>query len=420
MQLGVERRVRALIFDPWCLVPYYTIALARGLIENGVDARIFSIGYDLDPECFRRAGLRNDPGLLDLFSGRRIGAGFLRRAAKLAQGAVNLAALAVRLAFQRPDIIHVQQLRLVQAGLPLETWFLEYARMLGCRLVYTVHNLLPHDTREGHRARYARLYRRMDALICHSSHARSRVTAEFDIDPTRVWVIPHGPLFEALAERRGSGGTGRECVVLWQGFVRPYKGLEFLLEAWKKLQPEPAARLVIAGSGEPEYLERLRARVEALGIAGSVELRFRFLDLAEMGRLYSLADIAVYPYREITTSGALLTGIGNGKAIVATDLPAFRELLRDGENALLVPYGDTQALANALRRLIVDPALRARLASRTLDLNDRLSWRDISAETRACYEGLLGHFGERSALTERGADRVYAQHRTSVRDSGDL
>lgn len=420
MRLAVERPLRALIFDPWCLVPYYTIALARGLIESGVDVRVFSIGYDLDPECFRRAGLRNDPGLLDLFSGKRIGAGFLRRAAKLAQGVVNLAAMAVRLVFQRPDIIHVQQLRLVQAGLPLETWFLEYARILGCKLVYTVHNLLPHDTQERHRARYAKLYRRMDGLICHSNHARDRLTAEFDIDPARVCVIPHGPLFEALAERHGAGVAVNECVVLWQGFIRPYKGLEFLLEAWKKLQPEPAARLVIAGSGEPEYLERLRERVEALRIAGSVELRFRFLNLAEMAQLYSVADIAVYPYREITTSGALLTAVGNGKAIVATDLPAFRELLRDGENALLVPYGDAQALADALRRLIRDPALRARLASRTLDLNYKLSWREIAEETRACYERLLGDFGERSALADGGADRVYAQERTSVRDRGDL
>lgn len=422
-QSANERSLRVLIFDPWCLVPYYTIALARGLIRCGVQATVISIGYDLDPECFARVGLRNDPGLLDVLSGRRIGAGFLRRALKLAQGAVNLAALAVRLLFRRPDVIHVQQLRLVQTGLPLETWFLGFARMLGCRLVYTVHNLLPHDTRERHRARYERLYRRMDVFICHSSDARERLAAGFGVDPASIWVIPHGPLFEGLSAGYDSGGSANgECVVLWQGFVRPYKGLEFLLDAWRELQPDAAAHLIIAGSGEPAYLDALRARVTELGIGHSVELQFRFLDIAEMRSLYRSAGIVAYPYREITTSGALLTGIGNGKAIIASDLPAFRELLRDGENAILVPYGDVPALAGALRRLIADPALRRRLAARVAELNAALSWPGIAEETRSCYERILAPagFGRRNATTDGGAGRAYAQQRSGVRDSGDL
>jgi glycosyltransferase involved in cell wall biosynthesis len=402
-----ERPLRVLIFDPWCLVPYYTIALARGLIKRGVLASVFSIGYDLDPECFTRAGMRNDPGLLDLFSGRRIGAGGLRRVLKLAQGAVNLVALAVRLLFRRPDVIHVQQLRLVQAGLPLETWLLGFARMLGCRLVYTVHNLLPHDTSDHHRARYGQLYRRMDGFICHSNDARERLVEGFGADPARVWVIPHGPLFEGLAA--GACTENGECIVLWQGFIRPYKGLEFLLDAWRELGRETAARLIIAGSGEPEYLDALRARVAESEIGHSVELRFRFLDLAEMRLLYRSAAIVVYPYREITTSGALLTGIGNAKAIVATDLPAFRELLRDGENAMLVPYGDVQAFARALRALIADRELRSRLAERVAELNDGLSWAGIARDTRSCYERVLEPFGKRNATASGGAGGAYAQ-----------
>ena len=74
-----------------------------------------------------------------------------------------------------------------------------------------------------------------------------------------------------------------------------------------------------------------------------------------MADLYQDAEILVYPYGEVTTSGALMTGIGYGKAIVATRLPAFEQLLHDGENALLVAYGDTPVRSIDLAGAFNDP-----------------------------------------------------------------
>jgi glycosyltransferase involved in cell wall biosynthesis len=95
----------------------------------------------------------------------------------------------------------------------------------------------------------------------------------------------------------------------------------------------------------------------------------------------------VYPYRAITTSGALATGLALGKTIVATDLPVFRELLTDGENARLVPALDAGALAEALVGLLQNPALRERLAERVraMRFGDE-SWSAIAEKTVAVYE----------------------------------
>ena len=71
-----------------------------------------------------------------------------------------------------------------------------------------------------------------------------------------------------------------------------------------------------------------------------VKLHFRFISTEELVALYRAADVVVYPYRAITTSGALATGLALGKAIVASDLPVFRELLTDRESALLVDPQD--------------------------------------------------------------------------------
>jgi len=122
-----------------------------------------------------------------------------------------------------------------------------------------------------------------------------------------------------------------------------------------------------------------------------MRLHFRFVSTEELVALYRAADVVVYPYRAITTSGALATGLALGKAIVATDLPVFRELLTDRENALLVPAQDAEALAGALTELIEDAGLRERLAERVraMEFGER-SWLEIGRQTAAAYEQVMG------------------------------
>jgi glycosyltransferase involved in cell wall biosynthesis len=117
-----------------------------------------------------------------------------------------------------------------------------------------------------------------------------------------------------------------------------------------------------------------------------VKLHFRFISSEELVALYRAADVVVYPYRAITTSGALATGLALGKAIVATDLPVFRELLTDRENALLVPPQDPTALAGALIELTENAALRQQIADqvRAMDFGDR-SWLAIAEQTITAY-----------------------------------
>ena len=110
--------------------------------------------------------------------------------------------------------------------------------------------------------------------------------------------------------------------------------------------------------------------------------------------MYRAADVVVYPYRAITTSGSLATGLALGKAIVASDLPVLRELLTDRENALLVAAQDCDALAVALLELIQDSALRERLAAKVREMNfGDESWIAIAQKTLEVYERVLARSG---------------------------
>jgi glycosyltransferase involved in cell wall biosynthesis len=309
---------------------------------------------------------------------------------------LNMAALGLKFRmFARPDILHVQYLPLLKWRIPVEMWFLRYCRRIGIRIVYTVHDLLPHDTSQRYKSTFERVYRDVDTIICHSYDTKNRLTSEFSVPESRIWVIPHGPFFydyrQSHSERIPDTKAAGHCVVLFQGIIFPYKGLDFLLRAWQKVQSaNKMTRLVIAGKCSSAMKEKIMAQIADFQLADSVRLDFSFLALDELLDLYDRADIVVYPYKAITTSGALMTGLAIGKPIIATELPAFMEVLRHDQNALLVPYGNTTALAAAILRLINSIADRQRLgkAVREMNFGDR-SWNAIAEQTYLCYRAVL-------------------------------
>jgi len=385
------------MMDLLTIVPYYTGHLCAALDSRpGIQLEVGAIRYYLDPDCFTRMALKPSPGL-DIVSRLRGLPRSLRRVFKTVECLLNLLGLAVRFTVHKPDVVHVQFVPLVLFGLPFELWFLRFAKIRGVKIVYTVHNVLPHDTGERHRSLYRRLYALADRLICHDVTAQQRLVEEFGCDPGRILVIPHGQLLAPsqrttqAAARQRLGVAQDVPLVLWQGILRPYKGVDFLLEGWRQIADSiPGARLAIVGTGDEALLEEVRHQVAALGLTSSVQLTLRFLSVPELEDIHTAADVLVYPYAEATTSGALLTGIGYGKAILASRLPVFEQILQDGDNALLVNYGDTDELAGALRRLITEPDLRRALADHLRQNREQEpGWDAIAKQTAACYAELL-------------------------------
>ena len=386
-----KQDLRVFMMDLLSIVPYYDAYLCEALRSHDVDVVLGAIIYHLDRACFSRRNVNTRPGLLDVVGRFKLPKRF-RRALKLLETTINMLALAVRFLWSSPDVIHVQYLPMLQWGLPIDFWFLRYCRNLGSSLVCTVHDILPSDTGEKHARTFHKLYRMMDALICHSDAIKQQLITRFAIPADRIQTIPHGPFFHDLpgmsSGQRKLNVTNPEVIVLFQGLIRPYKGVDFLLDAWSLVQRSGVrARLVIAGNSDDlSLLNAVQEKVTSLGLQSSVELCFKFLPVEEMIACYQAADIVVYPYKAVTTSGALMTGVAQGKAIVATSLPPFLEILEHGKNALLCQHGDTPQLAAALLRLINDPALRNRLgaAASTLNLGQQ-AWQQIAAQTYDCY-----------------------------------
>lgn len=389
-----DRRPRVFMMDLWATVPYYTAYLCRALLKEHVDLTVGSISYYLDPTCFSSRGIRLHPGFLNVVGKFRLPR-LPRRILKLLESTLNLSALTMRFLISPPDIIHVQYLPMLMSPLPLDLWFIKLCRRRGSKIVLTVHDLLPHDTGETHKRIFQDLYLMVDGIICHSDSIRTRLRAEFSVPEEKVSVIPHGPFFYDLPEPASEqtlqrfGLESGKLLVLWQGIIFPYKGIDLLLDAWQQVEANSIdACLLIVGTGAPEFAEQIREQINRLGLK-QVQLHLRFVSTGELVALYRAADVVVYPYRAITTSGALATGLALGKTIIASDLPVFRELLTDRINALLVDPQNSAALAGGLMELSDNLSLRQRLAAsvRAMDFGDQ-SWLSIGKKTVKAYENV--------------------------------
>lgn len=398
-----EKPISVFVMDFSCVVPYYTGPLCEALHGEGIDVALGSIDYRCDSQAFARHHVRPARGIVNLTSKWTI-ASALRRPVKLVENIVNLLLFAGRLMVRPPRIVHVQFLYLIEHHVRLEVWALKLAKAMGSKIVHTVHNVLPMETGMRHKRTglrykktFSEIYRLADRLICHNEGSAGRLQREFAVAPEKISIIPHGPLFSNAARPDGQAARARfgfapsDCVVVWQGVIDYYKGVPFLLDAWRKVRvPGIKATLVIAGAGQQELMDEIRRKAADAGMRKTVRLELRFLPVDELAALLQAADILVYPYREITTSGALMTAVGYHKAMIVSDLPLFRETLVNGESALLSPYGDVDGLAAQLDRLIAQPEERRRLQEGVSRIAARqTSWSEIASLTRACYEQTL-------------------------------
>jgi glycosyltransferase involved in cell wall biosynthesis len=245
------------------------------------------------------------------------------------------------------DVLQAYFLDSVYFGVPV-------ARLAGVRKVIRVRNNTGYWLTRKHRLLGKGFSRLCDITLTNSEQGRDALLGE-GVPSDRVVVLENG----VDVDRFAAGPLPNALRVGAVANLRPVKNLDLLIRAVARLAPRyPRLALEIAGDGEqrPE-LERLIAelncgeRIRLIGAVGDIP-----------GFLASL-DVAVLCSRSEGMSNALLEYMAAGRAIVATRVGANDRLIRDQVEGLLVPAEDEGALAGAIERLLIDPALAARLAA---------------------------------------------------------
>jgi beta-1,4-mannosyltransferase len=263
-----------------------------------------------------------------------------------------------------------------------------FAKLLGFKIVWTVHNLLPHERHSPLLDRMFRLLliKKGDGIIVHCNEALNKVVATFG-KPKKAVVIPHGnydgsypPLTQRSVARAKLDLPIEGVVFLCFGQIRGYKGLLELVQQFHRLASK--ATLVIAGSGDP-YIEK-EIRTEAEG--NPVKLFLRYIPDEEVSRFFSAADALVTPYANILTSGAAILGLTFGIPVIAPSTGCLPELLADGAGLLYDP-SKNDALFEALEGFLkADIPMMAKMARKKAE---RLNWLEIGESTALFYKNCI-------------------------------
>ncbi len=263
-------------------------------------------------------------------------------------------------------------------------------KLRGVRLVWTIHNIAPHELYHPDVA--AKLYRQLlglvDAAIVHSEGAAESVRQRYAVRRP-LHVIPHGhyigvygPPAERRAARLALALPAEAFVFAAVGTLRPYKGLDGLIRAFRRL-PQAHARLLIAGAAKsPDYSAILRR--EAAGDA-RILLREGFIPGEAMPQYAAAADIIALPYTRLLTSGALLWAFSYRRPVIAPAHPAIADLVRDGETGLSFIPGDDESLYQAMMRAIAAGPHLMQMGEAAFALAQQRDWHQIAWRTVALY-----------------------------------
>ena len=368
--------MRVQIVDPPAYTPPYDHAVSGALARAGAEVQLITSHFSYGPVPAERGY-----EVRELFYRRSSREGIGPRRRRLLRAVEHVPdMLRYRSVAEAADVVHYMWLPLPA----LDSHLLPPKRPR----VYTMHWRLPETGTRIARA-LTRLLAQMDAVVAHSQHGARRLESDFGVPPERLRVIPHGA-FDYLTRQQDEAplpGELREVqgpVILTFGLVRPYKGTDVLLEAFRQVE---GAELWVVGMPRMPMEE-----LHELGRQAPGRVRFvdRFVSDPEIPAFMRRADLVVLPYRNIEQSGVLYTALAFGRPLVLSAVGGFTEVAERGA-ARLVPPGEPDDLAQVLGELIDDRSARDALAdAATKEAATTYAWDRIGDQTMQLYRDLLG------------------------------
>jgi glycosyltransferase involved in cell wall biosynthesis len=377
----------------------YAFGLAMALTSKGV--RLDVIGSDeVD-----RPEMHSTPTLnyLNLWGTQRRDVGLARRACRVMTYYIRLIFYAAN---AEPTIFHVLWNNKFQSF--DRTLLMLYYKLLGKRIALTAHNVNAgkRDMNDSwlNRVTLKTQYRLVDHIFVHTEKMKSELLKDFGVRERAVTVIPFGinnsvPDTDLTPQqaKRSLGIREGERTILFFGNIGPYKGVDFLVDAFLQIVARNSYyRLIIAGKprgGCEKYLDEIQRTISRDVNRARVIQKIGYIPDEETELYFKAADVLVLPYTQVSQSGVLLLGYSFGLPVVAADVGSLGEDIVEGRTGLLCKPCDPVDLANSIEAYFESDLFRE-LNSRRQEIrayaDARHSWDVVGEMTRRVYEELLG------------------------------
>ena len=231
------------------------------------------------------------------------------------------------------------------------------ARLLGARVVVEFHEVLdPGEANVQLAQSYVRLVaplmiRLAHGFVVHSEYDKKLLQQHYRLDQRPVALIAHGPYDQyQVAEQEAKQQVVTDCCnLLFLGLIRPYKGLEDLIQAFDALPESEITRyrLTVVGETWEGCIQPARL-IEQSRYRERITFVNRYVSDEEVAAFFAGADAVVFPYHRASTSGTLHIAMSQGLPVVVTRVGGLVEAVADYEGAILIPPGDLSALKDAL------------------------------------------------------------------------
>jgi len=294
----------------------------------------------------------------------------------------------------RADVVHLQWW-----SIPLAPIYIVILLVLKARkkkIVFTVHNVMPHEKSILDYQLTKMVLSFGHAFIVHSKYNRTGLIESLKIPEEKVHVV-HMPVHdmygrsdvEAGVVRKNLGLPHEGKIILCFGNIRPYKGIDCLIGAMPQvLESVPDAHLLIAGQNWNDWQEPYGQLIEQLGIEDHVTTVLRYIPMSEVAEIFQAVDLVVLPYKYFDAQ----SGVGN--IALAFDLPllvtrvgGLPTLVKD-EKALVEPDNCRQ-LANRISNVFLNPQLYLKLTKDSAALKNRYSWSSAVERTYKIYSKVV-------------------------------
>ena len=280
----------------------------------------------------------------------------------------------------RPDVIHL---------VAVNTWFnLSLVVRRPSHLVTTIHDPVMHAGDRSQR-KIPQVVRDLPIklskrLIVHGQALKETLVTRHAVSPDRIATMPIGEL-SIYRHWNDRSWAERDGTILFFGRIWPYKGLDYLIAAEPAISAAcPEARFVIAGRGED--MERYRAMMVH---PERFEVLNEYIPHADIPRLFQQASLVALPYIEASQSAVIPLAYAFGKPVVATAVGGIPDVVDHGQDGLLVPLRNSDALAEAIIDLLQDRQTRHRMGQQALEKSkNELSWTAVARQTIQVYRGL--------------------------------
>lgn len=378
--------MRIALIDPSLFTPDYDFMFASALQNVGATVDLygptgkeFNSSFKYIPFFYGFVNTSKIPKVLKLLF-------------KGAEHIKNMYQLVATLRAAKYDAIHFQW-----TPLPIvDIYFLKKIHKF-CKIILTVHDPIPFNGNPSSKLQligWRSLLKTFDQLIVHTEVGKG-ILLEYGIKSKNISVIPHGiakfPNTGVKYHVYESSWRHSLTTILFFGQIKPYKGIDILIDSLGLLDTDVLSKLrvIIAGNVKCN-IDKLENLAKEKKVDSAIYWDLRFISEQELDDMLTRADILVFPYRAIDASGAFMAAVAYGKAVIASNLGVFKEIIVDGENGYLVDVESVEKMASYLSLLVND---KNKLEKIGLELGKiavgKYSWKNIAKATICLYQAIV-------------------------------